>query len=149
MTLDFGSEFLGMTSKHRPQIVRGVCNFLGSVSPQRKSEAIDRVVLQLSFIRKSKGQYTLDSTPSRSEARPTQKTREERPQSFQASSFYTFVSSLLSLPYVNWASQEGCLFYLRSSLQSWDLPLFYFHELFPSLSFSHRHFGLLFPILTT
>ena len=32
---------------------------------------------------------------------------------------------------------------------SFDLPLFYFHELFPSLSFSHRHFGLLFPILTT
>ena len=32
---------------------------------------------------------------------------------------------------------------------SFDLPLFYFHGLFPSLSFSHRHFGLLFPILTT
>ena len=32
---------------------------------------------------------------------------------------------------------------------SFDLPLFYFHELFPSLSFSHHHFGLLFPILTT
>ena len=32
---------------------------------------------------------------------------------------------------------------------SFDLPLFYFHRLFPSLSFSHRHLGLLFPILTT
>ena len=31
---------------------------------------------------------------------------------------------------------------------SFDLPLFYFCGLFPSLSFSHRHFGLLFPILT-
>ena len=30
-----------------------------------------------------------------------------------------------------------------------DLSLFYFHGLFPSLSFSHCHFGLLFPILTT
>ena len=30
-----------------------------------------------------------------------------------------------------------------------DIPLFYFHGLFPSLSFSHLHFGLLFPILTT
>ena len=30
---------------------------------------------------------------------------------------------------------------------SFDLPLFYFRGLFPSLSFSHRHFGLLFPIL--
>ena len=52
-------------------------------------------------------------------------------------------------PYVNWTSQECCLYYLRSSLLSSDLPLFYFHGLFPSLSFSHCHFGLLFPILTT
>ena len=32
---------------------------------------------------------------------------------------------------------------------SFDLPLFYFRGLFPSLSFSHLHFALLFPILTT
>ena len=32
---------------------------------------------------------------------------------------------------------------------SFDLPLFYFRRLFSSLSFSHHHFGLLFPILTT
>ena len=32
---------------------------------------------------------------------------------------------------------------------SLDLPPFYFRGLSPSLSFSHRHFGLLFPILTT
>ena len=30
-----------------------------------------------------------------------------------------------------------------------DLPLFYFRGLFPSLSFSHHHFGLLFSIQTT
>ena len=90
-----------------------------------------------------------DSIPSRSEGGLTQKTREERPQSFQASSFYTFVSSPLGLPCVNWASQEGCLFSLRSSLWSSDLRLFYFCRLFPTLSFSHCHFGLLFPILTT
>ena len=54
----------------------------------------------------------------------------------------------LDLPYVNQASQESCLFYLRSSLQSSDLPLFCFHRLFPSLSFSHCHSGL-FPIPTT
>ena len=45
MTLDFGNEFLGMPSKHRPQIVGGVCNFLGSVLPQQKSEAIDSGVI--------------------------------------------------------------------------------------------------------
>ena len=32
---------------------------------------------------------------------------------------------------------------------SFDLALLYFLGLFPSLSFSHRHFGLLFPILIT
>ena len=60
-----------------------------------------------------------------------------------------FICFLLSpgLPYVNWDSQECCLFYLRSSLQSSDLPLFYFHRLSPSLSSSHCHSGLLFPIL--
>ena len=50
---------------------------------------------------------------------------------------------------VNWASQECCLFYLRSSLRSSDLPFFSFPGLFSSLSFSHCHFGLLFRILTT
>ena len=55
----------------------------------------------------------------------------------------------LGLPCVNWASQERCLFYLRSSLRSLDLPLFSFHELFPSFSFIHHHSRLLFPILTT
>ena len=42
------------------------------------------------------------------------------------SSFYVFFLLCLSLRCVNWASQEGCLFYLMSS----DLPLFYFHGLF-------------------
>ena len=57
------------------------------------------------------------------------------------SSFYMFFFLPLGLPYVNWAGQECCLFYLRSSLWSLDLPLFYFCGLFPSLSFSHRHSG--------
>ena len=55
----------------------------------------------------------------------------------------------LGLSYVNWASPECCLFYLRSSLRSSDLPLLYFRRLFPALSFSRRYFGLLFPILPT
>ena len=41
----------------------------------------------------------------------------------------------LGLPYVNWASQECCLFYVRSSLQSSDLPLFYFRGPFPFFVF--------------
>ena len=62
---------------------------------------------------------------------------------------FLYVHLSLGLSYVNWASQECCLFYLRSSLWSSDLLLFYFRGPFPSLSFSHCHFGLLFPILPT
>ena len=71
----------------------------------------------------------------------------EREESFGSS--FLYVSLSLGLSYVNSASQECCLFYLRVSLRSSDLPLFCFRGRFPSLSFSHRHFGLLFPILTT
>ena len=74
--------------------------------------------------------------------------REKDPRPF-GSSFYMFFLLPLGLPCVNFASQECCLFYLRSSLRSSDLPLFYFPGLFPSLSFSPCHFGFLFPILTT
>ena len=35
---------------------------------------------------------------------------QRRPQSVLASSFYMFVSPILSLPYANWASQEGDVF---------------------------------------
>ena len=72
----------------------------------------------------------------------------EGPLDFWLLFLYVF-SSPLGLPYVNWASQECCLFYLESSLWPLDLLLFSFPGLFPSLSFSHHHFGLLFPILTT
>ena len=63
------------------------------------------------------------------------------------SSFHMFSLLPLSLPMYR-ASQEGCLFHLRLSLWSSDLPLVYFHGFFPSLSFNHHHSGLLFPILT-
>ena len=86
-----------------------VCNFLGLVLPQQKLEATDRPVLQLhvtvQFYLENKGKYIL-------EGGSTQKT-EGKPR---PSSFYVFFLLPLSLPYVNWASLEGCLFYLRSSL---------------------------------
>ena len=40
--------------------------------------------------------------------------------------FYLYVYLSLGLSYVNWATQECCLFYLRSSFWSSDLLLFYF-----------------------
>ena len=48
----------------------------------------------------------------------TQKMRREATGPL-ASLLICFFPLPLSLPYVNWASQECCLFYQRSSLQSW------------------------------
>ena len=101
-------------------------------------------MLQPSFIRKK------DSTPLRNESGPTQKMeKREAPGSLLAPLFICFFVPSLILPYVSWASHQGCLFSLRSSLHSSDLPLFYFHGLSPSLSSSYHHSELLFPILTT
>ena len=58
---------------------------------------------------------------------------------------YLFFLLPLGLLYVNWASQECCLFYLRSWLQSLDLPLFYFCGLFPFLVFEPPPFWTPFP----
>ena len=79
---------------------------------------------------------------------PQKTWREEKPLAQFWLLFLHIYLLPLGLPYVNWASQECCLFYLRFSLQSSDLPLFYFCRLFPSLSFSQHHSGLLFLILT-
>ena len=61
------------------------------------------------------------------------------PWSLLAPLFICFFLLPLGLPCVNRASQGCCLFCLRSSLRSWDLPLFCF------CGHSHRHFGLPFP----
>ena len=119
----------------------------------KKFEATDQCyssVFQFSFIKKVK-----ENTSLRHEGMLTQKTRRglrerggerETPGHLTPLSICFFLLPM-DLPYVNWASQECCLFYLRSSLWSLDLP--YFCGLFPSLSFSHCHSGFLFPILTT
>ena len=69
--------------------------------------------------------------------------RREAPSSILAPLFIIFFLLPLSLPYVNWASQEG-VGLTRGPHSSHNLPLFYFHRLFLSLSFSYLHFGLLF-----
>ena len=126
-----------------------VCNFLDSVSLQQKFEATDGPVLQLcvtaQFYLESKGKYILEAW---GHADPKDTKRREASVPILAPLFMFFLLPP-SLPYVNWASQEGWFFYLRSSLQSLDPPLFYFCGFSPSLCFSHSHFGLLFPILTT
>ena len=124
--------------------VRGVCNFLGSVSPQQKFEETDRPVLQLSFVSKQRKIHPRGVRVGW----PKRHTEKRSPQ-LNFGSFFCFSLLSLSLSYVNWPSQEDCLFYLRFSLWSLDIPLFYFYRLFPSLYFSQHHFGLIFPILTT
>ena len=113
------------------------------------SQLLDWPVLQLhftvQFYLKSKGKYILEAWGNFD---PKDR-REERPPIPILAPLFMFSHLPLGLPCVNWVIQECCLFYLRSSLWSWDLPLFYFCGLFPSLSFSHCHSGLLFPILTT
>ena len=129
--------------------VRGICNFLGSVSLQQKKwsdgpalQPSDEPVLKLyvtaQFYLESKGKHILEAW---GHADPKDTKRREAPL------FTCFLSSP-GLPCATWAHQECCFFHLSSSLQSSDLPLLYFHRLSPSLSFSHRHSALLFPILT-
>ena len=110
---------------HGTIYVLGVCNFLGSVSPQQRFEATDGPVLQLCVT----AQFYLarkENTSLRHEGRLTQKTvREEKhpcPLLNFGFCFYMFSFLLPSgLPYVNRASKEGCLFYLRSSLFPFSL----------------------------
>ena len=119
-----------------------MCNFLRSVLPQQKLEVMDRQCYSSVIFRKQKKIPPISVRVGGSK-------REEKPQAQFLALLFMFCLLPLSLLYVNWATQEGCFFYLRSSLWSSDLPLFYFQGLSPSLSFSHCHFGLLFPILAT
>ena len=152
-------------------IVRGVCNFLDSVSSQQKFEAKDQCYnpwmdqccsprtdqcysSQMNqcyssvLFRKLRKIHPRGVRACRPKRPKDAKRRERHPWPF-GSSFYMFFLLPLDLPYVNWASQECYLFYLRSSLWSWGISLFYFHGLFLPLSFSHCHSGLSFTILTT
>ena len=101
-------------------------------------------VLQLhvtaQFYLESKGKHTLEAW---GHVIPKDVKR-RKASSLILASFYMFFLLSLGLPYVNWASQGCCLFYLWSSLWSSDLPVFYFRRPFPPLSFIHRRFGLLF-----
>ena len=76
-----------LNPSHGTIYVRGVCNFLGSVSPQQKFEAMGRPVLQLSFIWQAK-----ENTSSGRESGLTQKTRREAPGLILAPLFKCFFS---------------------------------------------------------
>ena len=122
-------------------------------------QLLDRSVSQLhvtaQLYLENKGKYILEAwkgspflQQGHADSEDEKRRERERAPSPLAPLFICFLLPL-GLPYGNWASQECCLFYLRSPLWSSDLPFFSFHRLSPSLSFSHRQSGLLFPILTT
>ena len=121
----------------------GECVISSVLSQHSKDLKWQTNVTPQSFIQQAK-----ESTPSRCEGRPTPK---ERPQSVLASSFYPFVSSppLSCLMQIGLAKKEACLVHLKFSLLSMDFLLFHLRRLSLSLSFSHCHFGVLFPIPTT
>ena len=115
-----------------------MCNFLGSVSSQQKFEATDvkavrqtmsqlsdRSVLQLRvtawFYLENKRKIHPQGVRACQPKRRKETERDgERPGPLAPLFICIFLP--LGLPYVNWASQECCLFYLRSSLRSsWDL----------------------------
>ena len=123
LKLSSGFELVSLDFIVSHEIVGGMCNLLGSVWSQQKFELTDGPVLQLSFWQAT------ENISSRHEGRPTQKKRREERGSI-LTPFYMYFLLLLSLPCVNWASQQSCLFHLRFSLRSLDLPLFYFCRLF-------------------
>ena len=129
--------------------VGGVCNFLGSVSSQ-KFEAWTSITVTCYSSVLFRKQRKIQPGGVRA-CCPKDKKRREASWSNRSNfgSSFCLLPPSQGLPYVNWASQECSLFYLRASLRSLDLPLFYFPKLFPFLSFSHHHSGLLFPVLTT
>ena len=111
--------------------IRGMCNSPSSVSLQQKFEAVDWCYSSVTaqFYLASKGKYILEACV---QANPIDKKRRERLNC--GSSFYVFLLPL-SLHYVNWAIQEGCLFHLRFSLRSSDHRLLYIHGLYPFFVF--------------
>ena len=107
-----------------------------------------RQVLQLSysseFYLARKGNYTLE----------TWRPADPKGEALICLGFFlscVCLLSTLSLPHANWTSQEGGLFLSPEVLSPVCRYSFVpFLQAFPlPLSFSHCHFGLLFPILTT
>ena len=135
-----------------------MCTFLGSVLSQQKFKVTDGPVLKPHVTFSDRPVFTAPCYSSvlfRNQRKihpPGVRVGRAKKQEEKRSPRLLFLCFFLLPPvllYINRASQECCLFYLRSSLQSLDCPLLYFCGLFPSLSFSHCHSGLLSPILTT
>ena len=109
-----------------------------------KFDAIDWPVLQLSFIWQAK-----ENTSSRCESGLPKRCKEKRGWRLNfVTSFYVFLLPT-SLPYVNWASQEGC--FVSPKVLSWVLwpsfvlfslsfPIFVFKPLLLWTPFSYSNY---------
>ena len=93
--------FSQVKSEKRHRRCWGSLSFPRLALLQQKFEAMDRPVLQLSFVWQAK-----KNTSSRPERGPTQRCQEKSETQFWLLFLYVFFSSCLSLPYINWASEE-------------------------------------------
>ena len=124
-----------------------MCNFLGSVLPQQRFEMVDQcysLITAQGFIWQAK-----ESTPfPLHDSGPTPK---ERAQSRLASAFFRLSPPHLepALCKLAWPRRGHVSFTWSSHFSMWIFFCSIFMGYFLSLSFSHCHFGLLFPILTT
>ena len=94
------------------------------LSPQQKFEVTDGPVSWFSFIGKQRKTHP----PGVRTCRP--KRREEKPPRSILAPLFMFFPPPREPALCKLAVQEGCYFYLRSSLRYSDLPLFYFCGLF-------------------
>ena len=110
-----------LNPSHGTRYVRGVCNFLSSVLRQERFEMADQCYSSVTaqFYSASKGKHILEAGGP---ADPTDAKRREAPAQFRL--LFLCFSPPPEPALCKLACQEGCLFYLRSSLWSSDLPLF-------------------------
>ena len=145
--------FLGRTHS-----IRSMCNFPGSVSQQQRFEmdqCYSSKFYSAKFTAQSFIQQTKKRTPSRHEGLRPQK-RGLSPSWLAL--FISFISSAPPPPLpraqpalcnLGIARKGACLSHRKFSLGFAVFPLFSFPRLFPFFVFSHRHLGLLFPVLPT
>lgn len=111
-------------------------------SAHHSSQTVLQLHVTAQFYLENKGKYILEAwghadpkDTKRGERENKRACGRERETPSPLAPLFAWFFLPLGLPHVNWASQECCLFYLRSSLRFLDLPLFYFRGLSPFLGF--------------
>ena len=155
-----GSGYAEFQNAGRFDLLRE-CNFLGFVSSQQKFEVMDVKALGTSQLSDSvtaqfyldKGKYILEAWGHADPKDTKRREREsmhawERDPGLLAPLFICFFLPL-GLPYVIGLARSAVCSTWGPRSRPWTFLSSIFHRLFLSLSFSHRHSGVLFSILTT